>query len=57
MNVIQIARDHQLHILVPVGFVLGYYLDRKNAEKLTAFWNKSVLFKRELRRCEGVTWK
>ncbi|XP_035579342.1 NADH dehydrogenase [ubiquinone] 1 beta subcomplex subunit 1-like [Zalophus californianus] len=57
MNVIQIARDHRLHILMPVGFVLGRYLDRKNAEKLTAFWNRSVLFKREQRRCEGVTWK
>jgi len=30
---------------------------KEHVNKLTAFWNKSVLFKRELRRCEGVTWK
>ncbi|XP_047717919.1 NADH dehydrogenase [ubiquinone] 1 beta subcomplex subunit 1 isoform X2 [Prionailurus viverrinus] len=57
MNVIQIVRDHWVHILVPVGFVLGCYLDKKNDEKLTAFRNKSLLFKRELRPNEEVTWK
>ncbi|CAD7673349.1 unnamed protein product [Nyctereutes procyonoides] len=46
-----------MHTLLPVGFVVGCYLDRKNDEKLTAFWNKSLLFKRELRCNEGVTWK
>lgn len=46
MNLIQIVRDHWVHILVPMGFVVGCYLDRKNDEKLTAFRNKSVLFKR-----------
>lgn len=46
MNVIQIVRDHWVHILVPMGFVLGCYLDRRNDEKLTAFRNKSLLFKR-----------
>eukprot|EP00071_Canis_lupus_P042799 XP_022276356.1 NADH dehydrogenase [ubiquinone] 1 beta subcomplex subunit 1 [Canis lupus familiaris] len=57
MNVIQIVRDHWVHILVPMGFVLGCYLDRKNDEKLTAFRNKSLLFRRELRPNEEVTWK
>ncbi|XP_032985157.1 NADH dehydrogenase [ubiquinone] 1 beta subcomplex subunit 1-like [Rhinolophus ferrumequinum] len=57
MNVIQIVRDHWVHILVPMGFVLGCYLDRRNDEKLTAFRNKSLLFKRELRPNEEVTWK
>ncbi|XP_004434267.1 PREDICTED: NADH dehydrogenase [ubiquinone] 1 beta subcomplex subunit 1 [Ceratotherium simum simum] len=57
MNLIQIVRDHWVHVLVPVGFVLGCYLDRKNDEKLTAFRNKSVLYKRELRTNEDVTWK
>ncbi|XP_044893270.1 NADH dehydrogenase [ubiquinone] 1 beta subcomplex subunit 1-like [Felis catus] len=56
-NVTHIACDHWVHILVPMGFVLGCYLDRKNEEKLTAFWNKSLLFKRELRPSEEVTWK
>ncbi|CAK7311509.1 NADH dehydrogenase [ubiquinone] 1 beta subcomplex subunit 1 [Vulpes lagopus] len=40
-----------------MGFALGCYLDRKNDEKLTAFWNKSLLFRRELRPNEEVTWK
>ncbi|XP_041603909.1 NADH dehydrogenase [ubiquinone] 1 beta subcomplex subunit 1-like [Vulpes lagopus] len=57
MNVIQIVRDHWVHTLVPMGFVLGGYLDRRNDEKLTAFWNKSLLFRRELRPNEEVTWK
>uniref|UniRef100_A0A7J8JYF7 NADH dehydrogenase [ubiquinone] 1 beta subcomplex subunit 1 n=2 Tax=Molossus molossus TaxID=27622 RepID=A0A7J8JYF7_MOLMO len=57
MNLIQIVRDHWVHVLVPMGFVLGCYLDRKNDEKLTAFRNKSMLFKRELRPNEEVTWK
>ncbi|XP_006155868.2 NADH dehydrogenase [ubiquinone] 1 beta subcomplex subunit 1 [Tupaia chinensis] len=56
-NFLQIVRDHWVHILVPMGFVFGCYLDRKNDEKLTAFRNKSVLFKRELRPNEEVTWK
>ncbi|XP_024592044.1 NADH dehydrogenase [ubiquinone] 1 beta subcomplex subunit 1 [Neophocaena asiaeorientalis asiaeorientalis] len=57
MNLLQIVRDHWVHILVPVGFVVGCYLDRKNDEKLIAFRNKSLLYKRELRPSEEVTWK
>ncbi|XP_041617340.1 NADH dehydrogenase [ubiquinone] 1 beta subcomplex subunit 1-like, partial [Vulpes lagopus] len=57
INVIQIVGDHWVRILVPMGFVLGCYIDRKNDEKLTAFRNKSLLFRRELRPNEEVTWK
>ncbi|XP_036171677.1 NADH dehydrogenase [ubiquinone] 1 beta subcomplex subunit 1 [Myotis yumanensis] len=57
MSLIQLVRDHWVHILVPMGFVIGCYLDRKSDEKLTAFRNKSLLFKRELRPNEEVTWK
>ncbi|XP_043835219.1 NADH dehydrogenase [ubiquinone] 1 beta subcomplex subunit 1-like [Dromiciops gliroides] len=57
VNLIQAVRDHWVHILVPVGFVVGYYLDKRSDEKLTAFWNKSMLFKRELKPNEEVTWK
>ena len=45
MNLLQVVRDHWLHVLVPVGFVFGYYLDRKNDEELTAFWSKSLIYK------------
>nr|CAI9696224.1 unnamed protein product [Rangifer tarandus platyrhynchus] len=57
MNLLQVVRDHWVHVLVPMGFVFGYYLDRKNDEKLTAFRNKSLLYKRELKPNEEVTWK
>ncbi|XP_027702688.1 NADH dehydrogenase [ubiquinone] 1 beta subcomplex subunit 1-like [Vombatus ursinus] len=57
VNLIQVMRDHWVHILVPMGFFIGYYLDMKSDEKLTAFWNKSMLFKRELKPNEEVTWK
>ncbi|XP_052515951.1 NADH dehydrogenase [ubiquinone] 1 beta subcomplex subunit 1 [Budorcas taxicolor] len=57
MNLLQVVRDHWIHVLVPVGFVFGYYLDKKNDEKLTAFRNKSLLYERELKPNEEVTWK
>ncbi|XP_064347873.1 NADH dehydrogenase [ubiquinone] 1 beta subcomplex subunit 1-like, partial [Camelus dromedarius] len=57
LSSLQAVRDHWVHILVPVGFVFGWYLDKKNDVKLIAFQNKSLLFKRELRPNEEVTWK
>jgi hypothetical protein len=36
MTLFQLRSEHWVHILVPVGFVFGYYLDRKDGEKLTA---------------------
>ncbi|XP_029416691.1 NADH dehydrogenase [ubiquinone] 1 beta subcomplex subunit 1-like [Nannospalax galili] len=56
-NLLQLVRDLWVHILVPMGFVIGCYLDKRNDEKLTAFQNNSMLFKRELRPNEEVTWK
>ncbi|XP_062978553.1 NADH dehydrogenase [ubiquinone] 1 beta subcomplex subunit 1-like [Elgaria multicarinata webbii] len=44
-------------VLVPLGFVMGYYLGRKNDEKLAFFRNKSRLFQRELKPGEVMTWK
>ncbi|XP_055144375.1 NADH dehydrogenase [ubiquinone] 1 beta subcomplex subunit 1 isoform X2 [Symphalangus syndactylus] len=57
VNLLQIVRDHWVHVLVPMGFVIGYYLDTKSDERLTAFRNKSMLFKRDLQPSEEVTWK
>uniref|UniRef100_A0A3P9NUW5 NADH dehydrogenase [ubiquinone] 1 beta subcomplex subunit 1 n=1 Tax=Poecilia reticulata TaxID=8081 RepID=A0A3P9NUW5_POERE len=45
------------HILIPMGFVVGWYLDKQQDQKLTAFRNKSALYKRELKPGEEVTWK
>nr|XP_039328179.1 LOW QUALITY PROTEIN: NADH dehydrogenase [ubiquinone] 1 beta subcomplex subunit 1-like [Saimiri boliviensis boliviensis] len=57
VNLLQIVQDDWVHVLVPVGFVIGCYLDRKSDEKLTVFQNKSMLFKRESRPNEEVTCK
>ncbi|XP_053413117.1 NADH dehydrogenase [ubiquinone] 1 beta subcomplex subunit 1-like [Nycticebus coucang] len=57
VNLLIIVRDHWVHILVPLVSVIGCYLVRKNDEKLTVFRNKSMIFKRELRPNEEVTWK
>lgn len=57
MNLLPIVGDHWVHILVPIGFVFECPLDRRSGEKLTAFCNKNLLRKRELRPNEEVTWK
>ncbi|XP_006879176.1 PREDICTED: NADH dehydrogenase [ubiquinone] 1 beta subcomplex subunit 1 [Elephantulus edwardii] len=57
MTLLNMLRDHWVHVLVPIGFLIGCYLDRRDDEKLTAFRNKSMLYKRELRDNEEVTWK
>uniref|UniRef100_UPI001ED7D7AC NADH dehydrogenase [ubiquinone] 1 beta subcomplex subunit 1-like n=1 Tax=Scatophagus argus TaxID=75038 RepID=UPI001ED7D7AC len=57
VNILAFVRDHWVNVLVPMGFVIGCYLDRQQDQKLTAFRNKSALFKRELRPGEEVTWK
>lgn len=51
VNFAQAVRDHWVHILVPLGFVIGCYWDRKNDEKLTAFRNKSLLYRRSALGC------
>ncbi|XP_051003123.1 NADH dehydrogenase [ubiquinone] 1 beta subcomplex subunit 1-like [Acomys russatus] len=57
ISLLQLLRDRWVHVLVPVGFAFGYYVAKRDDEKLTAFRNKSVLFQRELRPSEEVTWK
>ncbi|TMS12201.1 NADH dehydrogenase [ubiquinone] 1 beta subcomplex subunit 1 [Larimichthys crocea] len=57
VNFVALAREHWVNILVPMGFVIGWYFDRQQDQKLTAFRNKSALFSRELKPGEEVTWK
>ncbi|XP_029902908.1 NADH dehydrogenase [ubiquinone] 1 beta subcomplex subunit 1 isoform X1 [Myripristis murdjan] len=57
VNFATFARDHWVNILVPIGFVIGWYLDKQQDQKLTAFRNKSALYGRELKPGEEVTWK
>ncbi len=46
VNFAAAIREHWVNILVPLGFVIGVYLDRWNDQKLTAFRNKSALYSR-----------
>ncbi|XP_074398560.1 NADH dehydrogenase [ubiquinone] 1 beta subcomplex subunit 1 isoform X1 [Zonotrichia albicollis] len=57
VNFAQAVREHWVHIFVPLGFVIGCYLDRWNDERLSAFRNKSCLYRRELKPGEEVTWR
>ncbi|XP_062324428.1 NADH dehydrogenase [ubiquinone] 1 beta subcomplex subunit 1-like [Osmerus eperlanus] len=57
MNFAALVREHWANILVPIGFVIGIYMDRAQDMKLTAFRNKSALYSRELKPGEEVTWK
>ncbi|XP_059121049.1 NADH dehydrogenase [ubiquinone] 1 beta subcomplex subunit 1-like [Peromyscus eremicus] len=57
ITMFQLICDYWVHVLAPMRFVFGCYLDKRNDEKLTAFRNKSMLFRRELRPNEEVTWK
>ncbi|XP_061603019.1 NADH dehydrogenase [ubiquinone] 1 beta subcomplex subunit 1-like [Cololabis saira] len=56
VNFAAAARQYWVHLFVPTGFVIGWYLDKLNDQKLTAFRNKSLLYKRELKPGEEVTW-
>ncbi|XP_029453684.1 NADH dehydrogenase [ubiquinone] 1 beta subcomplex subunit 1 isoform X2 [Rhinatrema bivittatum] len=57
VNIVSFVREHWVNVLVPLGFVIGWYWDKKNDEGLTAFRNKSVLYKRDLKPGEEVTWR
>ncbi|XP_068198327.1 NADH dehydrogenase [ubiquinone] 1 beta subcomplex subunit 1 [Antennarius striatus] len=56
-NLARLVRDHWVNTLVPIGFVIGCYLDRQQDGYLTAYRNKSLLYGRELKPGEEVTWK
>ncbi|XP_076011249.1 NADH dehydrogenase [ubiquinone] 1 beta subcomplex subunit 1 [Genypterus blacodes] len=57
VNFVAMVREHWVNILVPMGFVMGWYFDSLQDKKLTAFRNKSLLYGRELKPDEEVTWK
>lgn len=46
VNFVALVRDHWVNILVPMGIVIGYYMDKAQDQKLTAFRNKSALYNR-----------
>ncbi|CAL8393357.1 unnamed protein product [Arctogadus glacialis] len=57
VNFVSLAREHWVNILVPMGFVIGWYMDKQQDQKLTAFRNRSALYGRELKPGEEYTWK
>ncbi|XP_053330714.1 NADH dehydrogenase [ubiquinone] 1 beta subcomplex subunit 1 [Spea bombifrons] len=57
VNIVGLVRDHWVNVFLPIGFAIGWYLDRRNNEKLSTFRNKSMLYKRELKPNEEVTWR
>ncbi|KAM8921055.1 NADH dehydrogenase [ubiquinone] 1 beta subcomplex subunit 1 [Pelodytes ibericus] len=57
VNLVGFVREHWPNVLVPIGFVIGWYLDRRSNEKLSTFRNRSLLYSRELKPGEEVTWK
>lgn len=57
VNFVALVREHWMQSLVPIGIIMGIYLDRWNDSRLTTFRNKSALYSRELKPGEEVTWK
>ncbi|XP_053736341.1 NADH dehydrogenase [ubiquinone] 1 beta subcomplex subunit 1-like [Synchiropus splendidus] len=57
VNVLAFAREHWAQLFLPAGFLLGWYLDKLQDQKLTTYRNKSLLYGRELKPGEEVTWK
>ncbi|XP_060221226.1 NADH dehydrogenase [ubiquinone] 1 beta subcomplex subunit 1-like [Meriones unguiculatus] len=50
MNLLQLVCDPWVHVFVPMGFVFGCYLDKRDDKsRLTAFQNESMLSQREPR--------
>ncbi|XP_073494368.1 NADH dehydrogenase [ubiquinone] 1 beta subcomplex subunit 1 [Phyllobates terribilis] len=56
VNIVAFIRESWTYALLPVGVVVGYYLDKWNESKMTLFKNKSRLFQRELKPNEEA-WK
>ncbi|CAG9768115.1 unnamed protein product [Ceutorhynchus assimilis] len=45
------------HVFVPAsGMLLGWYLDRKETERLVLFRDKTALYGRELQAGEKPSW-
>ncbi|XP_019374192.1 PREDICTED: NADH dehydrogenase [ubiquinone] 1 beta subcomplex subunit 1 [Gavialis gangeticus] len=57
LEVLKLVRNYWAATLVPMGFVIGWWLDRRNDRSLTTCRNRSALYKRELKPGEEFTWK
>ncbi|XP_061429833.1 NADH dehydrogenase [ubiquinone] 1 beta subcomplex subunit 1 [Lethenteron reissneri] len=57
MRALQLVRETWPLMLVPLGFVIGWRLDRHFDSTMVDYRNKSKLFARELKPGETETWK
>ncbi|EFA01357.1 uncharacterized protein LOC100141571 [Tribolium castaneum] len=51
-----IPKDIYLIAFPAFGFAFGWYLDRKETERLTLFRDKSALYGRVLKEGEAPSW-
>jgi NADH dehydrogenase (ubiquinone) 1 beta subcomplex subunit 1 len=56
MAVFGITRQYIYFAIPLTGFMIGWWLDRKETERMTMFRDKSALFGRELKPGEKPSW-
>lgn len=56
MAILGITREYLWYGVPMVGFCLGWYLDRKETERMSLFRNKSALYGRTLKEGEPLPW-
>ncbi|GFG33033.1 hypothetical protein Cfor_10750 [Coptotermes formosanus] len=56
MAIFGITRQYVLAAIPVSGFMLGWWLDRKETERMVRFRDKSALFGRELKPGEKPSW-
>lgn len=56
MALLGITREYLWYGVPMVGFCIGWYLDRKETERMSLFRNKSSLYGRTLKEGEPLPW-
>jgi NADH dehydrogenase (ubiquinone) 1 beta subcomplex subunit 1 len=56
MAIFGITRQYVFAAIPMGGFMLGWWLDRKETERMVRFRDKSALFGRELKPGEKPSW-
>nr|CAH7724018.1 unnamed protein product [Callosobruchus chinensis] len=51
-----IRKDIAWGIVPAIGYAIGWYLDRKETERMTLFRDKSALYGRVLKEGEKPSW-
>lgn len=56
MALLGLTREYVWYGVPMVGFCIGWYLDRKETERMSLFRNKSSLYGRTLKEGEALPW-